>query len=342
MRTLLTKRDGLQQMPFQSVMTTNNSVRIIKVNKGGGYDSLCLQYDRPVYNPKKPATVFERERLPYTVYRKPGNDRERAYNKTMSDLAEEARKKRQDCLEKGLLISAGGEQDLLQFYRICSMGVKYNMTASWKALCRFCGGRCPFSEMSLDFCKEYRDYLLDRTRSGISKGTAMVYFSQFHKVLKQAYQTGRLHYDFSDKISAIQVPYDNPDFITDEEFSALLRSPCVNGEVSAMAFLSALCGLRYGEMQRMKWTDIHYDKERTWAEINRSGSGMPMSVNLSEEALALLPSRCSSEYVFNRCCHKEMTKNLKSWLLSAGISRQITFETFRHRTLESLEPYAVK
>lgn len=313
------------------------SVTVIRQNNGGGRDSLCLRFEPPVFSVRDPDRIIKLERLSLTVYRNPGSDGQKAYNSTMAALAGQARQKRLEDIAKGRLVPLDNEHDFLHFYRICASKVGYNMTASLAMLQRFCAGTCPYSAISPDFCEKYRRFLLDRTRDGLSRNTAMVYFRQFHKVLKLAFQSGRTDRDYTEKLERIQpTPDADPAFISDKELKALADTPCSNRSVRATAFLSVLYGLRFGEIQGIRWQDIRRDRGRTRVTVLRHRA-RPIEINLTEEALSLLPPRSGDGYVLSRSCYAAMVKGLNQWAADAGISRPLTFEMFRKRTLDSLK-----
>jgi integrase len=94
-----------------------------------------------------------------------------------------------------------------------------------------------------------------------------------------------------------------------------------------------LTGLRWGDVNRLKWSDIQHSKEMgnfIYKKNSKTNSNDYHPIN--EQAVQILGDRGDNEsFIFEGLKYNDSTNNqLKLWILKAGINKKITFHNFRH------------
>ena len=195
----------------------------------------------------------------------------------------------------------------------------------------------PFSKIDNRFAEEFRMFLLSAhcggSKSGIiSQNTAATYFSIFKAALKQAFIDGYLIIDLSAKIKGIQEQETRREFLTVEELNALVATPCANDQVKRAALFSALTGLRHCDIQKMQWKELNIDGNQARLNFTQKKTKGVEYMPISPQALELCGEpRKPEQLVFEDLPDPSwISRPLKKWLETAGITKKITFHCFRH------------
>ena len=219
-----------------------------------------------------------------------------------------------------------------------SEGIIVNWKCVGTVLSDFTEGKpWPFSEMTPKRIEDFRYFVINRKkRSGkpgtISANTAANYFSIFKAALKLAFVDGYLMTDIAAATKNIPHEERRREHLTLEELNALANTPCDQPIMKRAALFSALTGLRHCDIQKL-----------TWGEIRKEGSGYHLDFTqqktkgveympVSEQAVQLCgePGK-PKQLVFPGLPDPSwISRPLKRWVESAGITRKITFHCFRH------------
>jgi len=214
-------------------------------------------------------------------------------------------------------------------------------TIKWKRtlklLKQFTAETLFFKDIDIRFVENFREFILSAscggTKSGtISQNTAAGYFSVFKSALKQAFIDDYLTIDLSAKIKNVQKQETRREFLTVEELNTLAATPCHHDQIKRAALFSALTGLRHCDIQKMKWQELQI--EGTQARINftqQKTKGVEY-MPISPQALELCGEpRNPNQLVFEDLPDPSwISRPLKKWLKTAGITKHITFHCFRH------------
>ncbi len=218
-----------------------------------------------------------------------------------------------------------------------SESIRINWKRTLELLKLFAGEHLPFSKIDNHFAEDFRMFLMTApcggNRSGtISHNTAATYFSIFKAGLKQAFVDGYLTVDISARIKGIQEQETRREFLTVEELNTLVATPCEQDAVKRAALFSALTGLRHCDIQKMCWKEVQIDGDQARLNFTQQKTKGVEYMPISQQALELCGEpRKPEQLVFEDLPDPSwISRPLKKWLDTAGITKKITFHCFRH------------
>ena len=213
-----------------------------------------------------------------------------------------------------------------------------NWDSVWKHLLRFCPNDIPINQVDPLFLENFKKYLKDeaRTKSNkkLSQNTLHSYFNKVKACLRQAYQDEHILKNPAQQIRGFKPGEVQREFLTFEELQKLVKTDC-DVEILKDAFLfSCLTGLRWSDIQNLKWKDLSYSNEKEYWFIRfrqKKTQGVE-TLPISNQSLALLPERRDlDEQIFNGLKYSAWYNvKLHQWILRAGITKTITFHCGRH------------
>ena len=218
-----------------------------------------------------------------------------------------------------------------------SESIRTNWKRTLELIKLFTGDTLPFSKIDNRLAEEFRMFLLSAPCGGnksgtVSRNTAATYFSIFKAGLKQAFVDGYLTVDLSAKIKGIQEQETRREFLTVEELNTLAATPCDHDQMKRAALFSALTGLRHCDIQKMQWKEIQIDGDQARLNFTQQKTKGVEYMPISPQALEL----CGKPQKPNQLVFEDLpdpswiSRPLKKWLETAGITKKITFHCFRH------------
>ncbi len=95
---------------------------------------------------------------------------------------------------------------------------------------------------------------------------------------------------------------------------------------------SVLTGIRYVDISKLLWSEIHYIENDGYYVIFRQKKTQGAeTMPISDEAFELLGKRKGDkELVFKKLNKWDVDRVLPVWVASSGINKHITFHCFRH------------
>lgn len=177
---------------------------------------------------------------------------------------------------------------------------------------------------------QFKEYLVKK----LNGETPANYFKKFKKMLRH----GVKEKIFSSEIPVLLSSKDKElivkvnagikkDILTFEEIQILASTPLHNNEVKRAFIFSCLTGLRFCDVNNLKWRNI----QKGLLNIIQQKTGVPVRINLNQSALDILgKSGSSGESVFELPSHNACLKNLETWCNDAGIQKHITWHCARH------------
>ncbi|MDR0546833.1 MAG: site-specific integrase [Dysgonamonadaceae bacterium] len=201
----------------------------------------------------------------------------------------------------------------------------------------FAGEYLPISKIYNRLAEDFRMFMLSAPCGGnkggtVSRNTAATYFSIFKAGLKQAFVDGYLTVDLSAKIKGIQEQETRREFLTVEELNTLAATSCEQDTMKRAALFSALTGLRHCDIQKMQWKEIQIDGDQARLNFTQQKTKGVEYMPISPQALELCGEpRKPEQLVFEDLPDPSwISRPLKKWLETAGITKKITFHCFRH------------
>lgn len=199
------------------------------------------------------------------------------------------------------------------------------------------GEPVPFKELDEVFINEFREYLLTApsrksTKTGLAINSAVSYFNKVKATLKEAYKGGYLRKDLNVLVPGIEPEETHREFLTLDELRTLAATPCEDDTFRRAALFSCLTGLRFSDVEKLIWQEI--EKGSTGGHVVRYRQKKTKGAEtlpISEQALRLLGEQgASGEKVFTGLYYGQTETIMPRWLAAAGITRNITFHSFRH------------
>lgn len=267
-------------------------------------------------------------------------------------LAEQIKQKRENYINKPeiytgyekeqLKIREQGEQNFIDYFRKLADKRKASNHDNWVSafnyLEKFTNGILKFADLNETFCNEFKEFLLTTrsiksNKTTLSQNSAASYFNKLKASLKQAYKDGLLTDDLNRKIEPIKQAETQRNFLTIEELNTLVKTECNNPLLKRAALFSALTGLRFSDIKKLIWGEIEFIKGNGYfiQFTQQKTKGVEM-MPISEQAYSLLGERKEpTNKVFEGLVYSAYeNRHLAKWIGLAGITKDITFQCFRH------------
>ncbi|HBV14003.1 MULTISPECIES: site-specific integrase [Chryseobacterium] len=218
-----------------------------------------------------------------------------------------------------------------------SESIQVNWYRSIEFLKDFGGETITFSQIDTRFCEKFKAYLLSaksgsNKENSISQNTASTYFSVFRAALKEAFIDGYFTSDISAKIKSIPHKESRREYLTLDELNTLVQTPCELDVLKRAALFSALTGLRHSDIQKLTWNEISLENDQAKINFTQKKTKGVEYMPMSKQALQLCGSvGLPTDLIFKNLTDPAwISRPLKKWIESAGITKKITFHNFRH------------
>lgn len=331
-------------------MNNKTKVTLRKKAVTKGRQSLYLDFYPPIVNieTNKPT---RREFLKLYLYVKPRNPIEKMENDETLRIANLIKNKRQTELskdniysefEKGQLqINAIGEESFIEYLKAQAEKRNGKNYSTWLIAIQhfvdFSQGRnLKFIEVTVPLINDFKDYLLNvkskrKSIDKLSNNTALSYFNRIKATLKRAYKEGKLRVDINSNIESIKEKETKRNFLTLEEANRLAKTDCKNELVKKVSLFSILTGMRYIDIENLKWSEIEHFEDGYYIRYKQQKTNGQETLPINNQAFELLGERKeSTDLVFNGLKKWDVNRILPKWIEDAKIKKHITFHCFRH------------
>jgi integrase len=273
------------------------------------------------------------------------NELDKKHNKDTLALAEAIKAQRQLAVQKcnyGFLSEAKQNTDFVQYFEALANKRKGSNSDNWQSALHYLkaftnGIAKPFKELNESFCNDFKEYLLTAPsrkskKVSLSQNSAVSYFNKFKATLKQAYKDGYLETDLNRRIETIKGAETERQYLTLDELQNLAATDCAAPVLKQAALFSALTGLRISDLEKLVWSEIHFDTiEGHYIRFRQKKTKGTETLPISEQAFELLGQRGEpAEKVFKGFEYSLTQTVLPKWLKGAGITKDFTFHGFRH------------
>ena len=192
-----------------------------------------------------------------------------------------------------------------------------------------------------DFCLSFMEYLKTgyKTADGRLLKSKTVFNRQCTLVtaLNVAVCEGLIPSNPMDKLSRHERAKTNRgkrEYLTIDEVKSLVATPCKREDIKRAYLFACNCGLRLGDVRKLKWGDITKDGGRWILSVLMNKSEKPVYVPLGMQARRWLPKRKGADagsLVFGELPRDtHINAHLKTWTAKAGITKAVTYHTSRH------------
>ena len=255
------------------------------------------------------------------------------------------------------------KQDIpfLQYYRkMCeerhqnpdSNGNWDNWHSCLKYLEVYCDEKTTFKDIDADWIEGFKEYLntvekntYKRTKNknselfqGLSQNSKVSYFNKLRACINQAFEERIIPVNPLRGVQGFKQEETERMYLTMDEVEKLAETPC-NFPYLKNAFLfSCLTGLRKSDIEKLTWGDVFKEGDRTRIIFRQKKTKGQEYLTINAKAEEYLGTRGNNnEKVFSGFKYGSwVLLELKRWVLSAGITKNITFHCARHTFAVSL------
>ena len=335
-------------------MAIKVTLRQKKISKGR--KSLYLDFYPAIPHPEtgKPT---RREFLGLYIFEKPKTPFDKKHNTETLEIGKSIRQKRENFLNKPEIYNEyekeklrkkkKGEQCFVEYFRKLANKRKASNHDNWISALNyiesFTGGTLKFADLNERVLEDFKEYLLTSksnrsNKTTLSQNSAVSYFNKVKAALKQAYKDGILQTDLNAKISPIKAAETRREYLTLDELNKLVKTPCNNDLLKRAALFSALTGLRFSDIQKMTWSELEYiNGQGYFLNFNQKKTKGVEVLPISEQAYRFTEGTENPQdmpqdkKVFEGLKYSAYhNKHLFQWIGAAGITKNITFHSFRH------------
>lgn len=201
------------------------------------------------------------------------------------------------------------------------------------------------SDIDRTFCIGYGEHLCNTMGrknkhcppKPLSSGTREIYFKALSTALNLAVKEGHIQQNPMQLINRADIIGKNTPtervYLTADELRKLIATPCRRDDVRRAFLFSCMCGLRWSDINNIKWGDIRTDGDNWQLEIRMIKTLELLYLPLSNEAKGFLSERGEQPDTANifKLPTLDCAENaIKDWMEKAGIAKHVTFHCARH------------
>ncbi|MCH8903801.1 MAG: site-specific integrase [Bacteroidetes bacterium] len=304
-------------------------VSLRKQSLKDGRQSLYLD----IYNKGKRYTVFLDIKL-----EKANSPDARQRNNEKIKLAESIKAKKELDIQNRVhgFRSAEGESILLLEYikqltdkrfKETSKANGDNWFGAFKHLTKFLKGKkVLLGEVDEQLLEAFKVYLL----GALSQNSAVSYFNKLKAALRQAFERRLINDNPAARVRGIKYIESKREYLTEEEMIKLAKTECRYPILKKAFLFSVLTGLRWSDINKLTWSEvrdmgIHFRQKKTdgveYLPINKEAMGILDELSKGNPVDRVFIGLKYSSY------HNVA---IMQWMLSAGITKKITFHCARH------------
>ena len=317
-------------------MATKVFLREKKISKGR--KSLYLDFYPAIRNPNT-GKETRREFLGLYIFEKPRNPFETQHNKETKAIARNIENQRFREIQEGTYgfqNDAKKKASFIDFFkklcdqRFTSQGNYDNWLSSYRYFNQYFDNGLSMGQVSVQTIEDYRDHLQSLD---LAQNTKHTYFSKLKAAIKEAHKKGFLPENYAGKVDGIKSEETKREFVTLEELKQLAKTDCENETLKNAFLFSALTGLRFADIQNLKWQDLQGNPESGYFirfRQRKTKAEETLPIPLSAHSL-LGEVRQPDQAIFKGLKYSAWQNvKLREWVMRAGIMKKITFHCARH------------
>jgi integrase len=268
---------------------------------------------------------------------------ERKHNSETNNLAENIRAQRQLDIQNrkyGFKSDKDRSGNFVEYFKAYTRSkqktLSDNMAMAYRYFVAFIGHDVTFYETDEFLITDYRNFLLSgpgisRRGTPISKNTAVSYFAKLRTCLQRAYKQKLITDDLFSLVDAISPKETYREQLEIEEFQLLANTPVKETLIKRAAIFAGLTGLRFSDVRTLKWSEVRGMAGKYTLQFTQEKTEGVEILPISDQAVEILGERGEPEArVFKGLKYNQMRACFKVWLKDAGITKNITFHSFRH------------
>ena len=276
----------------------------------------------------------------------PKTPTEREVNKKTQQLAETICAQRQIELQNGIYGFDNIEKlkgsfisyiKTLAETKNSSIGNYGNWKSMLKHLTKFCPNDISFKEVDKAFVENFRKFLdkdaIGRAGKKLSQNSKHSYFGKFMAALKQAVKDDILKINPGQNVKHFKQGEPQREFLTLDELQKAVKVECEIPILKTAFIFSCLTGLRWSDIEKLKWSEIQHSKEMGYyIRFTQKKTKGVETLPISDQARELLEIEGKHDEKIFKDLKYNAWSNLKlqQWMMKSGITKIITFHCARH------------
>lgn len=192
-------------------------------------------------------------------------------------------------------------------------------------------------EIDSEWLEEFKNYLLYEAKSKSGKSLAInscvSYFNKILATLKQAVKEEILIKNPADAVDPIKEEETVREYLTHSELKSLINTDYTKNTVKRAFIFACLTGLRFSDVQNLKWLDIKHEDNLGYSiRFRQQKTKSVESLPITEDAYNIIQPRMGDhDSVFIDLNYgNETNKLLRTWMKEAAINKDLTFHASRH------------
>lgn len=291
----------------------------------------------------------EYENLNLFLYEKPKTQLEKDHNKETLALAEAIKAKKilvAQSSQHGFVSNTLGKTSFLEFFKKLmatkkeSFGNQGCWASAYKHLIDFTNGRdVTMNQINESFLEGFKEYLLNtKVRRGYKErklaiNTALSYYNKVRTAVKEAHNKKLLRENPVTRVKGITPAETHRQYLIFEELQLLANTDCELPILKQAFLFSALTGLRFSDVQALRWDNLKYSEADGWCiQFTQKKTKGAEILPISEQAVKILGNKPDgAEKVFEDLKYSAWHNlKIREWVMAAGINKKITFHCARH------------
>lgn len=216
----------------------------------------------------------------------------------------------------------------IEFFQSIAETKSPNTKVAWdntlKHIISFNGKKLKFEDVNEHWIQSFTLYLLKH----LSQNSTRTYLQKVSTALNLAVRQKIIS---SNPFQFLQQPKKEEKemtFLTKGEIEEIIGTDFFNTEVKNAFLFGCFTGLRFGDIQNLKWMDIKDGNLRISQNKTKGMAYIPLNVN-AHKILQLQPR--SRKYIFDLFEHNSsVNRTLKKLIKKTGIDKEVSFHSSRH------------
>lgn len=287
--------------------------------------------------------IREYEYLNLYLIDKPTTSTDKLKNKETKNLAESIKAKRELEIKNGsygFTSEFKQSTNFLEYFKNLidkkeGKGNVGNWQSTLKHLEAFANKNTTFKDIDLKFSNKFKDYLnkaIKKDGKALSTNSKASYFAKFRASLNEAVKEKIIYGNPAVEAGNFEYEDNEREYLTLDEVRKLVQTPC-RYEVLKRAFLfSCITGLRWSDCNNLIWQDVQdiVDGYRVHFKQQKTKGLQYLDINQQARELMLERGEPKDRVFVGLRYSAYMNVALQMWVLSAGITKTITFHCARH------------
>jgi integrase/recombinase XerD len=264
------------------------------------------------------------------TYRRPIDDIQRRHNNEALAILEAKRAQmilNQQSSNSGYFLQHKLQSNFFEYYEtFVKSNRKYgnrHLENSLRAFKTFIGkDTIEAQDITEKLCRKFQNYFLEKYHGETSSG----YFMRFKRVLKKATKDGYFRHNPSQELPAkVGGNKKLKEILNADEYSKLMKTPCLNHEVKKAFVFSLYTGLRWVDIKLLSWSMIKNNS----VSVIQNKTKIPLEIPLHSIAKSTL-GESKEGLVFHLSTQDGANKILGKWCTDAKLDKHITWHCARH------------